>query len=75
MQEKQEKINALRNERVAAGLTVRKLANLSGVHFTTINELETGKRKAELVTLGKLAKALGVDWQRFIDLAKNQWAA
>lgn len=69
------KINPLRDKRVSAGLTVRELAELSGVHFTTINELETGKRKAELVTLGKLARALNCDWHDFESLAKNLVAA
>lgn len=69
------KINPLKDKRVAAGLTIRELAELSGVHFTTINELETGKRKAELVTLGKLAKALKIDWHDLEELAKNLVAA
>lgn len=41
-------------------MTVRELAQASGVNKNTISDLEHGLRKARPVTLGKLADALGV---------------
>lgn len=41
-------------------MTVRELAQASGVNKNTISDLEHGSRKARPVTLGKLADALGV---------------
>lgn len=64
-------MNPLRDYRLKKGLSVRGLAELSKVHYTTINELETGKRKAEHYTLAKLANALGVDYIEFATLAKT----
>jgi transcriptional regulator with XRE-family HTH domain len=64
-------MNPLRDNRVKKGWSVRELAEKSGVHFTTINQLETGKRKAEHYTLGKLALALGMDWKELASLAKT----
>ena len=43
------------------GLTQDQLAELSGLHQTTISEIETGAHIAKVDTLTKLAKALGVD--------------
>jgi transcriptional regulator with XRE-family HTH domain len=64
-------MNPLRDNRVSKGWSVRMLSEKSGVHFTTINQLETGKRKAEHYTLGKLALALGIDWKELASLAKT----
>jgi transcriptional regulator with XRE-family HTH domain len=64
-------MNPLRDNRVRKGWSVRALSEKSGVHFTTINQLETGKRKAEHYTLGKLAIALGIDWKELASLAKT----
>jgi transcriptional regulator with XRE-family HTH domain len=51
----------LRHLRVQRALSLRALAQRSGVAFDTINKLELGHRSARLVTIRKLAEALGVD--------------
>jgi transcriptional regulator with XRE-family HTH domain len=51
----------LRQLRVERALSLRALAQRSGVAFDTINKLELGHRPARLVTIRKLAEALGVD--------------
>jgi transcriptional regulator with XRE-family HTH domain len=51
----------LRQLRVERALSLRALAERSGVAFDTINKLELGHRPARLVTLHKLAEALGVE--------------
>ncbi len=50
----------IRRLRAEKGLTVRELAEASGVNKNTISDLEHGLRKPRPVTLGKLAVALGV---------------
>jgi transcriptional regulator with XRE-family HTH domain len=51
----------LRELRVGRALSLRALAQRSGVAFDTINKLELGHRPARLVTIRKLAEALGVE--------------
>ena len=51
----------LRSEREQHFLTQAELAEKSGVSIPTINSLEHGKTGANLVTLRKLAEALGID--------------
>ena len=51
----------LRQLRVERALSLRALAQRSGVAFDTINKLELGHRPARLMTLRKLAEALGVE--------------
>ena len=51
----------LRELRVERALSLRALAQRSGVAFDTINKLELGHRPARLVTIRKLADALSVD--------------
>jgi transcriptional regulator with XRE-family HTH domain len=51
----------LRHLRVERALSLRALAQRSGVAFDTINKLELGHRPARLVTIRKLAEALGVE--------------
>jgi transcriptional regulator with XRE-family HTH domain len=51
----------LRELRVQQALSLRALADRSGVAFDTINKLELGHRPARLVTIRKLAEALGVE--------------
>jgi HTH-type transcriptional regulator, competence development regulator len=50
----------LRQLRVQQALSLRALAQRSGVAFDTINKLELGHRPARLVTIRKLAVALDV---------------
>jgi XRE family transcriptional regulator, regulator of sulfur utilization len=51
----------LRQLRVERALSLRALGERSGVAFATINNLELGYRPARLVTIRKLADALGVE--------------
>ena len=51
----------LRRLRVERALSLRALAQRSGVAFDTINKLELGHRPARLVTIRKLAEALDVE--------------
>ncbi len=51
----------LRTLRVEKALSLRALGERSGVTFATINNLENGNRPARLVTIRKLADALGVE--------------
>ena len=51
----------LRQLRVDRALSLRALKERSGVAFDTINKLELGHRPARLVTIRKLADALGVE--------------
>jgi transcriptional regulator with XRE-family HTH domain len=51
----------LRELRVERALTLRALAEESGVSFDTINKLELGQRRARLSTIRKLAGALDVE--------------
>jgi XRE family transcriptional regulator, regulator of sulfur utilization len=51
----------LRQLRVEKALSLRALDERSGVTFATINNLENGNRPARLVTIRKLADALGVE--------------
>jgi XRE family transcriptional regulator, regulator of sulfur utilization len=51
----------LRQLRVERALSLRALGERSGVAFATINALENGHRPARLVTIRKLAEALGVE--------------
>jgi HTH-type transcriptional regulator, competence development regulator len=51
----------LRESRVERALTLRALAERSGVSYDTINKLELGQRPARLSTIRKLATALNVE--------------
>jgi transcriptional regulator with XRE-family HTH domain len=51
----------IRELRVQRALSLRALGERSGVTFATINNLENGRRPARLVTIRKLAEALGVE--------------
>jgi transcriptional regulator with XRE-family HTH domain len=52
-------INKLRQLRIELGLTLDELAAKSGINRDTLSRAENG-RKLQPLTLGKLAKALGV---------------
>jgi len=51
----------LRQLRVEKALSLRALGERTGVAYDTINKLELGYRPARLVTIRKLADALGVE--------------
>ncbi len=50
----------LRRFRKQEGCSIRRLAKMAGVHWTTVWKAETGRRDPTVATLKKLAKALGV---------------
>ena len=52
------RLRQLRQERA---LSLRELAEMTGIAFDTINKLELGKRDAQPRTIRKLAEALGVE--------------
>jgi transcriptional regulator with XRE-family HTH domain len=51
----------LQELRVERALSLRALAERSGVAYDTINKLELGRRPAHASTIRKLAGALGVE--------------
>jgi transcriptional regulator with XRE-family HTH domain len=51
---------ALREARTAAGLSQMDLADRAGVHFTFVSSTERGLRNISLVSILKLARALGI---------------
>ncbi|OGH14235.1 MAG: transcriptional regulator [Candidatus Levybacteria bacterium RIFCSPHIGHO2_01_FULL_38_26] len=51
----------LRSLREAKKLTQEGLADLAGMHFTYIGQIERGKRNPSLINLERLAKALKID--------------
>jgi transcriptional regulator with XRE-family HTH domain len=53
-----ERLKQLRRERA---LSQRALSHLSSVSLDAVNQLETGKRKAQPITVRKLAEVLGVE--------------
>lgn len=53
-----ERITKIRNER---GLSVRDLAEIAGMGYTNVNNIENGKINPQYITLILLAEALGVD--------------
>jgi transcriptional regulator with XRE-family HTH domain len=59
--ERREYMERLKHIRAERGLTLRDLAQESGVSKDTISEIERGVRKPHPTTLGKLAKALDVE--------------
>jgi transcriptional regulator with XRE-family HTH domain len=57
----------LRAIREKKGLSLRALADRSGVAFGAINRIELGKTTPRLETLERLAKALGVSVRDLIE--------
>jgi len=64
-------MNKLTYLRGKKGLTVRGLAEKSGVNASTIVQIEKGRRKAYISTLGKLANALEVDLSELAELGEE----
>ena len=60
----------LKAERVAAGITQKRLSELSGVNVRLIQDLEQGRRNINacaVVTVLQLAKALDVDIEDILE--------
>jgi transcriptional regulator with XRE-family HTH domain len=64
-------INILAYWRAKRGLTMRELAEKSGLKPSTISRIESNEVKPYLSTLGKLAEALDIDLLELVSLAKN----
>ena len=60
-------LGTLQRLRAERGKGQRQLALEAGVNRTTLMLIETGQRKAQLTTLGKLAAALEVDVQDLLE--------
>ncbi|MDP9367968.1 MAG: helix-turn-helix domain-containing protein [Chloroflexota bacterium] len=60
----------MRRHRVAAGLSQEQLAELSGLHFTYISEIETGKRNPSVNVLRKIASGLNVRLSQLVSEAE-----
>ena len=59
----------LKEWREKRGLTVRKLGELSGVHYVSIVRMESGKLDPQVSTLLKLCHALGVTPNQLLGVA------
>lgn len=57
----------LRERRQAEGLTLKQLANRTGLSVSLISQIELGKSAASVATLRKLATALGVSLSGLFD--------
>lgn len=57
----------LREARLRRMLTLRELAEQTGVGFDTISRIETGNQRPRISTLRKLAAALEVDPETLIE--------
>ena len=64
-----DRIRYVREER---GLTIAKLATLSGVIPCTISAIELSKRSGSIWTLAQLAKSLGVSLDYLVGLSNNR---
>ncbi|MDP9475647.1 MAG: helix-turn-helix transcriptional regulator [Actinomycetota bacterium] len=53
--------NKLKKLREAKGLSVRGLAREAGISTETVYSVEHGRRQPSVRTLGKIARALGVE--------------
>ena len=53
------------------GLSLRKLGELSGVHFVSLAKLEAGQLDPQLSTLLKLCKALHVTLNQLVGVARK----
>lgn len=57
---------ALRHNRMAAGLSQEELAHRSGLHRTYVSDVERGTRNLSLWTVKKLSDALGLPASRIL---------
>ena len=51
----------VRAYREATGISQEKLADIAGLHRTYITQVEQGKRNVTVISVFKLAKALGIE--------------
>jgi transcriptional regulator with XRE-family HTH domain len=62
----------LREWRNKRGLSLRKLGDLSGVHYVSLVKLEGGKLDPQLSTLMKLCKALRITMNQLVGIRPSQ---
>jgi transcriptional regulator with XRE-family HTH domain len=63
---------AVRDRRMAAGLSQEKLAETAGLHPTYVSMVERGVRNPTLDVAARIAKALEVSLPRLIEQAQNR---
>ncbi|MDP9263462.1 MAG: helix-turn-helix domain-containing protein [Acidobacteriota bacterium] len=51
---------AIRERRIALGLSQEKLAEKAGLHWTYLGSVERGERNVSLINILRIARALGV---------------
>jgi transcriptional regulator with XRE-family HTH domain len=56
----------LRRERVAAGLTQEKLAELADLNIRTLQKIEAGHTNILLTTVQRLRHAVGCSWEKLL---------
>lgn len=59
-----ERIRQLRNE---LGISQEEFADRADIDRTYVTRLETGKRNVTIIALGKVIKALEIDYRKFFD--------
>lgn len=74
MFEKGDFMNKLKRLRGESGLSLRELAQVSGVDQKTISFIENDKSKAQLTTLAKLAKPLKVELDDLLEFLDTKAA-
>lgn len=62
----------IREVRVAAGLTQEELAERSGLHWTYVSQIETGKRNLSVSVLRRIGHALDVPASRLLAEAETR---
>jgi transcriptional regulator with XRE-family HTH domain len=60
----------LREWRKRRGLTLKKLADLSGIHWVSVAKLEAGRSDPQLSTLLKLCGALHITLNQLVGVAR-----
>ena len=67
--------NRIKYFREQQGLTQKELGEKCGIDAANIRKYENGKQNPKLVTLNKIARALGVEAWKLVDPATNQRGA
>jgi transcriptional regulator with XRE-family HTH domain len=66
---------AVRNRRMAVGMSQEKLAERAGLHPTYVSMIERGVRNATLDVSARIANALKVDLPKLIEEAQQKRAS
>ena len=61
----------LKEWREKRGLSLRKLGDLSGVHYVSLVKMEAGRLDPQLSTLLKLCRSLGITLNQLVVVAKK----